>query len=392
MSLPQSDVVYDAIILGAGPAGLASALSLKSHNPDCRVAVVDCAGFRSVYGCETITQGTRMHLARLGLWEEFEALQHNLPLTETAVSWGAGYIDSNTLFKKSTHTGWRVHRPSFELWLMAAVKNAGVEWITTMPRLRRSRHAKEGWILVFEGQPTLARVVIDASGRRAAFAHSQGVARKEDDSLVGRYRIYAPPAGNKCCEGTTHIEAWEDGWWHAGRSADGRAFVGCFTDASIASSSQLDRADVWRNRLEMTAPGIAEQVTSFTMLNDSVIRPASSSILDSPIGDDWLAVGDAASTYDPVSGDEMVRTFQSGMFAANAVRGIWNNQEDALDRYAKVIRKNYDASLARRTEFYRAEPRWSHRTFWGDRLFLPGVPKKDKVLAGETLPQLLQSA
>ncbi len=392
MALPQSDLTYDAIILGAGPAGLASGLSLKSHNPECRVAVVDCAGFRSVYGCETISRSTRMHLARLGLWEDFEALQHNLSLTETAVSWGAGHTDADALFRKSTHTGWRVHRPSFELWLMAAAKNAGIEWMTTMPRLKRSRHTEDGWILVFDDQSILSRVVIDASGRRAAFAHSQGINREEDDALVGRYRIYAPPAGSGCFNGTTHIEAWEDGWWHAGRSADGRAFVGCFTDATIAARSQLDRTDVWRSRLEMTAPGIAEQVAPHTMLNDSVIRPASSGILTSPIGDDWLAVGDAASTYDPISGDEMVRTFQSGMFAANAVRGLWNGQGDALDRYAKVIQKNYQASLARRTEFYRAEPRWSHRTFWGDRLFLPGIPAKEKVLTGDTLPQLLKSA
>jgi flavin-dependent dehydrogenase len=86
----------------------------------------------------------------------------------------------------------------------------------------------------------------------------------------------------------------------------------------------------------------------------------------SPVaGDGWVAVGDAASTIDPLSSQGILYAMTSGLAAANALLDA--NPAEALKRYASALADRFHKDLTTRAHFCRRERRWSDRPFWQRR-------------------------
>lgn len=85
-------------------------------------------------------------------------------------------------------------------------------------------------------------------------------------------------------------------------------------------------------------------------------------------GDTWLAVGDAASTFDPLSSQGLVKALRTGVFASFAIADLLTRDTDAgLARYRRYVPEEYASYSRARAKYYNEEHRWPHREFWRRR-------------------------
>jgi flavin-dependent dehydrogenase len=85
------------------------------------------------------------------------------------------------------------------------------------------------------------------------------------------------------------------------------------------------------------------------------------------MGDGWLAVGDAAFAFDPLSSQGILTSLYTGMKAGEALIEHLSGNSDALANYGYRLAMIYNAYLRNRSTYYRLEERWAERPFWRRR-------------------------
>jgi flavin-dependent dehydrogenase len=174
--------------------------------------------------------------------------------------------------------------------------------------------------------------------------------------------------------GYTLVEAVPEGWWYSAELADGRLAVGLFGDGDLLDRSLLggDRervAATWLRRLGETRETAARVAARGPLPGrlDPRVLPAESSRLDAILGAGWLAVGDAAAAYDPLSSHGVASAMGSGFYGGNAVADLLAGSEDAGAAYLGVMQDAYGAYLDLLRAHYATERRWPDAPFWRRR-------------------------
>jgi len=166
-----------------------------------------------------------------------------------------------------------------------------------------------------------AEFVIDATGRSARIARARGAKRIRLDRLVAAF---------EAARGTTDltVTALENGWSYA-------------------------------------APGITAFLTDADLLPRTTVRvtDASTSHLDRIAGPGWLAVGDAAVAFDPLSSQGIVTALVMGREAGRVAAGL-QDPAGYVESYEALLREH----LALKSAYYAMETRWPDSPFWARRL------------------------
>ncbi|MEH2316508.1 NAD(P)/FAD-dependent oxidoreductase [Nostoc sp.] len=90
--------------------------------------------------------------------------------------------------------------------------------------------------------------------------------------------------------------------------------------------------------------------------------------LDQVCGDNWLAVGDAASAYDPLSSQGITKALRLGIFAGYAIGERLNKEETAgLSKYASLVRREFEYYRQIHRQYSAEEQRWKQNRFWHRR-------------------------
>jgi flavin-dependent dehydrogenase len=100
-----------------------------------------------------------------------------------------------------------------------------------------------------------------------------------------------------------------------------------------------------------------------------VLRPAGSRHVAQDTALPLLCVGDAASCFDPVSGQGLFKALRSGIFAAYAVGDFLCRDDDTgVKRYRRFITDEFLGYRKTLREYYAMERRWAGRPFWKRRI------------------------
>lgn len=360
---------WDVAVLGGGPAGCATALALSGAG-DYRVCLV--AGRqpgRAAIG-ETIPPDTRIPLHRLGVWEQFRADGHQ-PCLGSCSTWGSDAVGYNDFLLNPHGSAWHLDRARFDASLLDAVSSAGVAILND--RFRRvSGVAANGFELRLTIRPEVmtARLVVDATGPAATFSRGQGARRRVLDRLVFVYGFFD---ASRTASQTrlTMIEAVETGWWYAAGLPAKRVAVAFATDPETVSRRRLTDPNQWLGALADTDLVAGRLHGCRLRPRTLVARPAPSSLLEPIAGDGWLAVGDAAALYDPISSQGIHKAMCDGIEAAEAVMAALGGDAGAGAAYAARVAERFDAYRRIREHLYEAEARWPKAPFWAGRR--PGV-------------------
>jgi flavin-dependent dehydrogenase len=103
------------------------------------------------------------------------------------------------------------------------------------------------------------------------------------------------------------------------------------------------------------------------LVGEVAVTSARTTSLDVAAGAAWIAVGDAALTQDPLSGQGILFALGSAAAAAEAVKGHLSGNGEALLSYADTMRVRTLAHLSEQRDVYRAQGRWRDELFWRRR-------------------------
>jgi flavin-dependent dehydrogenase len=98
------------------------------------------------------------------------------------------------------------------------------------------------------------------------------------------------------------------------------------------------------------------------------VRSTNSRLLNPITGPNWLAVGDAASRFDPLSSQGIVKALRSGIFASYAIGDLLvRSDPTGLRRYQHYITEEFRSYTQTRAKYYGQEQRWPQSPFWRRR-------------------------
>jgi flavin-dependent dehydrogenase len=360
------------VVLGGGPAGCAAAIALRRSGAG-TVVVVESGTYESNRIGESIPPDTRRLFTRLGLLEMFEVEGHE-PCYGSCSSWGEDVLGYNDFTVNPNGTGFHLDRRRFEAFLAYHARKAGVHLVTGARFRSVSPHGDgvDGPAFVVEletgaGVRRLkASFVIDAMGNGARLARALGAQRLVHDRFFCATGYFHLRDGAEFAQ-LTMLEAVPAGWWYAARLPDRRVAVAFACDGDDLRSATLHESTWWLRRLSQTsflAPALSE---SFFVPGSLRVCQVPCFVLDRPAGPGWLAAGDAASSFDPLSGQGIYKALSNGLEASRTIRACLGGDETAIERYAEGIRLSFNAFLAQRDACYTRERRWPEAAFWARR-------------------------
>ncbi len=360
--------MIDLLVAGGGPAGAAAAAAARAEGLE--VELVDARGPRPPPPGESLPPGTEDLLEELfGI--DAVGLANHRPAYANRSAWGGTGLDRADFMPNPLGRGWHVDRRALDASLLAALRTSGVS-VGEDARVARQSWTGAAWEVELGGgrdpRPIRTRAIVDATGRASRIARSQGALRRRLDRLVAAFWLVEAPdeAGD---DSTTLVEAVPDGWWYTTPVPAGRRAVAYVTDSDLLPARGARATERWTELLAL-APHVHETVTQAGCRLRAAprITDAGTAHLDRHAGPGWVAAGDAAVSFDPLSSQGIATALLMGREAGRAMAAMLTHADPEplvrySDRYAGILEDH----LARREAYYGLERRWARAPFWARR-------------------------
>lgn len=352
--------------MGAGPAGATAALNLAAFR---EVTMIDSREAPLRAPGESLVPAARRLLNDMGLMESFQGLGFSEYHGNSSI-WGSCQIQETSFARDIDGSGWHLDRVRFESWLREQAVRRGTRLLAPM-NLTGIRREGSRFIVELRSYKSFLSVatdfVIDAGGRTALAARSLGALRQMDLPLICR-AVYGTSASKGPYAGINFIEAVEDGWWYTTPLPDGQRVLAFHTDKDLPASAVRSPNGLLHHAEKTTELRNVLTAMNFSPESKSSGCLASGSVLAPCCGPGWLASGDAALTFDPLSSQGLLNSLFMGLAAAEATDSYLSGKSFAMAEYqssATRIREAYRKALSL---CYAQEGRWRRAPFWLRRI------------------------
>jgi len=301
------------------------------------------------------------------LMAEFQAGNH-LERGATLAVWDTEQPVWRDSLRDPAGPGWIIDRRQFEQMLLSAAVDRGacIQYGCEDFQLTRS---SDCWLLQTANNQIAhySPVLVDASGRAASLARRLGLTHTRQDAQVCLHSFLTSPAQDE--DTTTRLLADRNGWWYCVRVPGGHRVLAYHTDAKHPERLSLQRPDVLLERAQQH-PLLAEVLHS-TQPAEVHCRAAGTAVLDiknlHTAGQGFLAIGDAAITFDPISSQGLFHALASAESAATAITAGCGHNAKALNKFQHelhTISTHYQNKLQLT---YQGPTRFANETFWRAR-------------------------
>lgn len=348
-------------VLGAGPAGSVAAIELLRAGH--AVTLIDPGTEAQQRIGESLPAAARPLLQRLGLLHLLESKNH-LPSFGGISSWGNAEFDVTDSLRDPNGAGWHLDRVRFERDLREQAMRQGAQWLRGSAA-SISRLVSNRWQVQAQDRTLECDWIVHAAGRSVSVARALGAQRTRDDDLVALCAWYDVSRAKHPQEARHCVESVREGWWYSALLPNQVRVAVLHTDGGTAR--RLLRA---AGSLTQSLGGtrlIARMLEGARPLGPVKTTEASGSRLDRFTGERWIAAGDAAMSFDPLSSQGIFNAVYTGMKAGQTVASAIAGDTTALDRYAEGLERIRAAYLVKRGAYYRAETRFGDAPFWGRR-------------------------
>lgn len=325
---------------------------------------------------ETIPPAASAVMRDLQLPDLLEQGKH-LPCPGSVSIWGGNKPQANDFLLDLSGSGYHLDRNDFDSSLVREAQRRGVrvyDNYSLRSLVQNSEATDNNYHLNFATshgeQPITADFVVDASGQGGALVRRLEVARNQVDEVISLYaRIPLSREVSSQLPEHTLLEATSEGWWYLSRVPGGDCVLSLTTDIQQLNCQNLDEPNQW-----CRAYSKATWLNQFISLRHLQLpslqqAPARSAILSCCVGEDWLAVGDAACSFDSISSAGITKALMQGLWAGQALATYVADADQApLRAYQDKLFAQFNQYLGVRSYLYRRESRFPDAGFWQRRL------------------------
>jgi flavin-dependent dehydrogenase len=358
---------FDApvVVLGGGPAGCAAAIGLSQAGFE--VTILERSSYESNRIGETLPPSGMLHLQRLGVWERFLKEGH-LSSPGIVSAWESDQPYEKDFISSPYGNGWHLNRSQFDRSLAEAAGQNGAEIFNSVRILECNAIASKSWVIKFDWQgkkrAITASFVLDATGRSAWLTRRQGVHRSNLDRLAA---VIGFASGAEGTDRRTFLEAAPNGWWYSARLPDQKLVSAFMTDADLLPHGSDNLRRHWMDWLR-NAPLTSKFWPDPNRVGELELKNASTSRLDRFHGPGWLASGDAAMSFDPLSSQGIVKALESGWRAAISTIEYLQGSKGAMTAYSDWLNAEFTTYSKQYHHYYSQVQRWPEEAFWKRRL------------------------
>jgi flavin-dependent dehydrogenase len=347
---------FEVLIVGCGPAGATAALNLA---PIRRTAVIDSRAKPAVRIGESLPAAARRLFIAMGIFESFLREGH-APCHGNRSVWGNPMVRDTNSLRDLDGPGWHLDREAYETWLRRIAMERGAHLVAPARLVSVAFEDKRWTVTLSQGSKVRADFLIDASGRSANLARRLGARIRLEDRLVCRWTI----GESKPTAGLTLVEAVEEGWWYTAPVPGGRRVLAFYSDADLMTSMKGSFIECASKTPELSDTLRAAQ---FVPLGREAVTAAHTAVLIPCAGPRWLAAGDAALSFDPLSSQGLLNTLFTGLAAGESADRDLAGDNSAIADYVTTTNAIHSAYRKQLDSSYQSEMRWPHSTFWRRR-------------------------
>lgn len=339
-------------IIGAGPAGLSTALTLnralQDYGKEYSISVYEMAN--ESYCCrEASSQTSKAHIEAVLDSGDFVVDPFDFACQYSSVGPMNEALVLQCMEDHAQAQGIEVNKR----WRLCDVRRGNGKVKLEFLCCDRNHHVRK------------ADFVVDATGKVSAFARSLKVNRNVVDEATYLQALVDNPGGEV---GRSFVEAVEPGWWYAANQTENKMLISFCTEQSYVRE-QRDLKSHWLRLLKQTA-WIRQKVPA-DLLNvgfaDIQLRVQNepSTMLSDVCGERWLAVGDAACCYDPITDGGWNKAIKHGKFAGRAIaRALQEKSTEALVDYRHMVLEDFNNHVGTGVSLYGQGNQFEQAQFW----------------------------
>ena len=365
----------ELLVIGAGIAGCIVAIALAEEY---KVTLIDQSTEPENRIGESLAPAAGRILKQLQLIDHLapssyqQLFRKNIGMQSF---WGSDQVQIEDYLRNPDGPGLCLDRKAFENHLRKTAVEKGVRCVWPARFISGSfQHSR--WNVIIktkDGKQTYinrhltAQYVVDATGRQSRFARSQGYNRTSVDKLISCWVSMPDYEENKM----STISAVEFGWWYSAVVPGDKRVLAFQTDSDLIDRIHLRdlRSFLLLARDSVEIQNILRKVRHPIQFHGVV--SANSSHLQRVAGNQWIAIGDAAMSFDPLSSQGMYHAMASAMqfkeliLKLDVIRNPNPNKLQQLERlYSRQMDRIWKHYLYYRAVYYKAEGRWKNSPFW----------------------------
>jgi flavin-dependent dehydrogenase len=344
----------EILVVGGGPAGSVAAMLL--HRLGFQVRLIEASDQPRPHIGEAISLGVHRHLTDLGLGEALDRAGCR-SFDEYDEQWER--VEATV--RKAPPGSATIDRARFDAAFWNLCRDAGVEVRLGQKVERVDRAAGGGWSArTVDGRCYRAAFLVDATGRRSFLPRARRAFGPRTLALYGYWRGEGLPTRPHIASGP--------GCWTWGAPVDGQGFNAIlFVDRHALAEHGPDLRRAYTQGLAMT--GLLPLLAS--RANCSVVSACDASAWydDEACGLDFIKVGEAAQSLDPLASMGVQKAIQSARSAAVIVNTLLRRpdaQSIALACYRDLLKRSAHAHRRATAEIY-ARSRFADMNFWQAR-------------------------
>jgi len=307
---------------------------------------------------ETLPPSALPLLQSLGLLDLFES--NSLHRTNGYHSaWGSTAItDHNFFFNSPFQYGLKINKQSLEQEL----EDLTSENILRFEKMNTIRLSERGVTVEIQNDVIGAKCLVEATGRNRAVLKLLNVDSRECDQLTS-YSCHLPRRVHPKITHNVFVESFEHGWGIVSGLSDEVQVMSLFSRQCVGIQKELKDYSCWPAILSETA-----HLRDF-LYDGAGIKvvggDAGSSRAAKLAGKCWLATGDAAIAFDPLSSHGITNAVYTAHRAAEAITHyLSDTHAKHFRQYADSLSAIFATYLGTRHDLYRRERRWPRAAFW----------------------------
>jgi flavin-dependent dehydrogenase len=346
-------------VIGAGTAGSAAAIRLRQLGH--RVLLIERSETSDLQIGESVPGAILRPLQTLG----FRSLEDLLSPEEfrkcpaIASSWGDDEWYFKDSFRNPEGGGWQILRHRFDVKLRKRALEMGCEWLEgSFERLETGKNQPQLVIRKPGGSTETISVesIIDSSGRNSKLINQLNIKKNRSHEQAAVYTWLKIPGD---ALPVSKLKTEEKGWWYTSLLPDELRVVSFHCLPETAREYQRN-PELFAATLNATGM-LPQSVSAGQFVKPLQARDASTALASKICGANWVAVGDAALSFDPISAQGIFFALYSAIRGAEA---LVSENRAFPQAYEAQVRQIAHTNNSLRMQYYTSELRYLETPYW----------------------------